>query len=121
MGGLLYKNDFDEARDRLTAWWDGEDIGRPAIFVVGAPKALTQLCAGLLSGPSMLKPISLNSSRIRSSPCLMNRMSAMQQIRRAPMSIASLACSALGQITIQCLPALNAALASFSFAFKTFG
>jgi len=35
MAALLYKEDFDEARDRLTTWWDGGDIGRPAI----------QLCA----------------------------------------------------------------------------
>ena len=29
MGGLLYREDMDEARDRLTAWWKGEDLGRP--------------------------------------------------------------------------------------------
>lgn len=28
-----YKEDFDAARDRLTAWWNGEDIGRPAMHV----------------------------------------------------------------------------------------
>ena len=31
MGNLLYKDNFDEARDRLTAWWNGEDIGRPIL------------------------------------------------------------------------------------------
>lgn len=31
MSRLLYKEDFDEARDRLTAWWNGKDIGRPAM------------------------------------------------------------------------------------------
>ena len=31
MAGLLYKEDFDAARDRLQTWWDGGDIGRPAI------------------------------------------------------------------------------------------
>ncbi|MEI6808107.1 MAG: hypothetical protein WCN95_05245 [bacterium] len=31
MANLLYKNDFDVARDRLKTWWDGGDIGRPAI------------------------------------------------------------------------------------------
>jgi 5-methyltetrahydrofolate--homocysteine methyltransferase len=31
MGHLFYKEDFDEARDRLTAWWNGKDIGRPAM------------------------------------------------------------------------------------------
>jgi len=33
MGELLYKDDFDEARGRLTAWWNGEDIGRPAMMI----------------------------------------------------------------------------------------
>ena len=37
MGQLLYKDDFDEARDRLTAWWNGEDIGRPAMQIT-APR-----------------------------------------------------------------------------------
>jgi hypothetical protein len=33
MGELIYKSGFDEARDRLTAWWNGEDIGRPALQI----------------------------------------------------------------------------------------
>lgn len=33
MSKLLYKDDFDEARDRLTAWWNGSDIGRPAMQI----------------------------------------------------------------------------------------
>jgi 5-methyltetrahydrofolate--homocysteine methyltransferase len=33
MSGLEYKPDMDEARDRLTAWWQGEDIGRPALLL----------------------------------------------------------------------------------------
>jgi len=33
MSQLLYKDDFDEARDRLTAWWNGDDIGRPAMQI----------------------------------------------------------------------------------------
>ena len=37
MSGLLYREDFDEVRDRLTAWWNGEDIGRPAMLVT-APR-----------------------------------------------------------------------------------
>lgn len=37
MSKLLYKDDFDEARDRLTAWWNGEDIGRPAMQIT-APR-----------------------------------------------------------------------------------
>ncbi|MCY2925647.1 MAG: hypothetical protein NT031_09430 [Planctomycetota bacterium] len=31
MANLLYKDDFDSARDRLKTWWDGGDIGRPPI------------------------------------------------------------------------------------------
>ncbi len=37
MSQLLYKDDFNEARDRLTAWWNGEDIGRPAMQIT-APR-----------------------------------------------------------------------------------
>jgi len=33
MSKLLNKDDFDEARNRLTAWWNGEDIGRPAMQI----------------------------------------------------------------------------------------
>ena len=31
MSGLLYREDMDEVRQRLTTWWNGGDIGRPAI------------------------------------------------------------------------------------------
>ncbi|MDP6779421.1 MAG: hypothetical protein QGI83_21890 [Candidatus Latescibacteria bacterium] len=31
MTGLRYREDFDDVRDRLTAWWRGVDIGRPAL------------------------------------------------------------------------------------------
>lgn len=31
MASLLYREDFDAARDRLKTWWEGGDIGRPAI------------------------------------------------------------------------------------------
>ncbi|MCX7014314.1 MAG: hypothetical protein NTW86_17475 [Candidatus Sumerlaeota bacterium] len=37
MVGLLYREDMDEVRKRLTAWWNGEDIGRPAIQIT-APR-----------------------------------------------------------------------------------
>ena len=33
MGKLLYKDDFNEACNRLTAWWNGDDIGRPAMQI----------------------------------------------------------------------------------------
>lgn len=33
MANLLYKEDMDQARDRLTAWWQGKDIGRPAMLI----------------------------------------------------------------------------------------
>lgn len=38
MSKLIYKEDFDEARDRLTMWWQGGDIGRPAMQLT-APRA----------------------------------------------------------------------------------
>ncbi len=37
MGGLLYRDDMDEARERLTRWWNGDDIGRPVLLVT-APR-----------------------------------------------------------------------------------
>ena len=37
MSTLLYRQDVDEARDRLTTWWNGGDIGRPAMLLV-APR-----------------------------------------------------------------------------------
>lgn len=30
---LLYREDWDEVRARMRAWWNGEDIGRPAVLV----------------------------------------------------------------------------------------
>ena len=33
MGSLLYRKDFDQVRNRLTAWWRGTDIGRPAMHI----------------------------------------------------------------------------------------
>ena len=33
MSQLLYKDDFDEARERLTAWWNGKDLGRPMMHI----------------------------------------------------------------------------------------
>jgi 5-methyltetrahydrofolate--homocysteine methyltransferase len=37
MGSLLYREDMDEVRARLAAWWNGGDIGRPAMLVT-APR-----------------------------------------------------------------------------------
>jgi len=31
MSGLLYRPDMDDVRARLAAWWEGGDIGRPAL------------------------------------------------------------------------------------------
>ena len=33
MSGLLYREDVDEVRARLTDWWHGGDLGRPALQV----------------------------------------------------------------------------------------
>jgi hypothetical protein len=38
MSGLLYRPDWDEARARLTTWWTGGDIGRPAMQIT-VPRA----------------------------------------------------------------------------------
>jgi hypothetical protein len=37
MSGLEFKPDMDEMKDRLTAWWEGGDIGRPALLLT-APR-----------------------------------------------------------------------------------
>jgi len=37
MAGLLYREDMDEVRARLTTWWNGGDIGRPAMQIT-APR-----------------------------------------------------------------------------------
>ena len=37
MSGLMYREDMDEARQRLTTWWNGGDIGRPAMQIT-APR-----------------------------------------------------------------------------------
>lgn len=34
MAGLLYREDMDAVRDRLTTWWSGGDIGRPVMNIV---------------------------------------------------------------------------------------
>ena len=38
MGGLLYREDMDEVKKRLTLWWNGGDIGRPAMLLM-APRS----------------------------------------------------------------------------------
>ena len=38
MAGLLYREDMDGVRERLTVWWNGGDIGRPAVHIT-APRA----------------------------------------------------------------------------------
>ena len=37
MSGLLYREDMDAVRARLTTWWNGGDIGRPAMQI-SAPR-----------------------------------------------------------------------------------
>jgi 5-methyltetrahydrofolate--homocysteine methyltransferase len=37
MTSLLYRPDMDRARDRLTTWWNGGDIGRP-VMLLTAPR-----------------------------------------------------------------------------------
>lgn len=50
MNGLLYRQDFNATRDRLTAWWSGTDIGRPAMLI-RAPRS-----APLEDIPAMAEP-----------------------------------------------------------------
>jgi len=38
MTALLYRPDVDAARDRLTTWWNGGDIGRPVLLLT-APRS----------------------------------------------------------------------------------
>ena len=38
MAGLLYRQDMDEVRERLTTWWNGGDIGRPVLHIT-TPRA----------------------------------------------------------------------------------
>src|ERR1035437_6326641 len=38
MSSLLYREDMDDVRRRLTTWWNGGDIGRP-VMCVTAPRA----------------------------------------------------------------------------------
>jgi len=50
MSGLLYREDMDEVRKRLTIWWNGGDIGRPVIHINSPrPKPLENI-------PSMPEP-----------------------------------------------------------------
>ena len=37
MSGLKYREDADEAKQRLTTWWNGGDIGRP-VMQIYAPR-----------------------------------------------------------------------------------
>jgi 5-methyltetrahydrofolate--homocysteine methyltransferase len=39
MASLLYREDFDQVRDRLTTWWQGGDISRPAVLLTGTRPA----------------------------------------------------------------------------------
>lgn len=38
MSGLHYREDMDQVRQRLTAWWNGIDLGRPMIHLRGPRK-----------------------------------------------------------------------------------
>ena len=33
MESLLYRSDINEVRQRFSAWWNGEDIGRPVVLI----------------------------------------------------------------------------------------
>ncbi|MEM2905504.1 MAG: hypothetical protein QW057_02495 [Candidatus Bathyarchaeia archaeon] len=42
---MRFKEDWDEAKERLKAWWNGEDIGRPILQVTAPVKGLTSPAA----------------------------------------------------------------------------
>ena len=44
MSGLLYREDMDQVRERLTTWWNGGDIGRPVMQITARrPEPLEQI------------------------------------------------------------------------------
>ena len=46
MSGLLYREDMDEVRRRLATWWNGGDIGRPAMQIrAPRPKPVAEIPA----------------------------------------------------------------------------
>ncbi|MAF10194.1 hypothetical protein CMK11_07070, partial [Candidatus Poribacteria bacterium] len=51
MPGLLYREDMDEVRERLTTWWNGGDIGRPAMQVTTRRTAPLEQIAALPQPP----------------------------------------------------------------------
>ena len=55
MSGLLYREDMDEVRRRLTVWWNGGDIGRPAMQITAPrPEPLEQIVdTAETDGPAM--------------------------------------------------------------------
>ncbi len=47
MSSLLYRSDIDQARDRLTTWWNGGDSGRPVMLLTAPRKEPTEDIAAL--------------------------------------------------------------------------
>ncbi len=46
LSSLLYREDMDEVRERLTLWWNGGDIGRPAMQITAPrPQPLEEITA----------------------------------------------------------------------------
>lgn len=46
MAGLLYREDMDDVRARLTTWWNGGDIGRPAMQITAPrPEPIEKIAA----------------------------------------------------------------------------
>ncbi len=44
MSGLLYREDMEEVRKRMTTWWNGGDIGRPAMQITAPrPRSLENI------------------------------------------------------------------------------
>lgn len=46
MSGLIYREDMDDVRKRMTIWWNGGDIGRPAMQITAPrPKPIEEIKA----------------------------------------------------------------------------
>jgi hypothetical protein len=51
MGSLLYRPDWEDARNRLTRWWNGEDLGRPAMLLTAPRTEPAELIEALPEPP----------------------------------------------------------------------
>ena len=65
MKKLMYKEDIDETRDRLTAWWNGADIGRPAMQITAKRENRTEKIAHMPAPPDWVTDYSTSDFAYR--------------------------------------------------------